>query len=576
MDGYWEDMNMKQTVKMRITALLLAGLMLLVLGGWAPFPENQSATTVEVQTVDELIAAIGPNVTVALQPGQYDLASAASYGKDTGNPCCRWEQSSEQGYELCISSADGLTLRGAGTEATTLLAEDRYANVVTFAGCQNVTVSGITAGHNPAPGYCTGGVLNLTNCTAFTVESCGLFGCGTMGVCATNCSDVIVANSRIYECSSNAVCADGCKNVQVLDTEIDHNGWKNEDGGAYSLFQLSGGDGFIVSGCRVHDNTASLLLQANYSRNVWFLSSKVEYNTLASAFALYEQPATVDGCVFYNNNVYSWYAMGEGVYTCTARDMEGKELTEDDLTGMTLRAIELTDLEAVAVQEPAQVAPGEEITVTTVDEFLAAIGPNRTIVLDGENFSLADATDYGSPTGWYYRWEECYDGPQLVISNVSNLTIRAASKEAGTTLSAVPRYANVLSFRGCDGLTISGLTLGHSLGMGECSGGVLDLEGCDGVTVESCRLYGCGTLGVNAWYCIDLALTDCEVYDCSYGGVVVGSVYGLTFQDCRIHDVPSPALSNYGCFGVSWNGTPVEGEHYDVTDDGQLVPARLG
>ena len=568
---------MKQTMKIRILALLLTGLMVLVLGGWAPFPENQSATTVEVKNVDELIAAIGPNVTVALQPGEYDLASAASYGKDTGNPCCHWEKSSEQGYELYIAGADGLTLRGAGMEATTLLAEDRYANVLTFTGCQNVTISALTAGHNPAPGYCTGGVLNLTNCTAVTVESCGLFGCGTIGVCAMNCSDVIVANSRIYECSCNAVSADGCRNMQVLDTEIDHNGWKNEDSGAYSLFQISGGDSFIVSGCRVHDNTASLLLQANYSRNVWFLSSKVEYNALANAFALYEQPATVDGCAFYNNNVYSWYAVGEGVYTCIARDMEGIELTEEEFESMELRTIPLTDLEAVAVQAPVDVAaPGEEITVTSVDEFLAAIGPNRTIVLEGENFSLADATDYGSPTGWYYRWEECYDGPQLVISNVSNLTIRGGSKGAQTTLCAVPRYANVLSFRSCDGLTISGLTLGHSEGMGECSGGVLDLEGCDSVAVDNCRLYGCGTLGVNAWYCLDLTLTNCEIYDCSYGGVVVGSVYGLTFQDCRIHDVPSPALSIYGCFGVSWNGTAVEGEHYDVNGDGQLVAVRLG
>ena len=64
-------------------------------------------------TVDELLAAIGPNVTVELAAGEYDLAGAASYGKDTGNRFCRWEATLEQGYELHISGVDGLTIKAA-------------------------------------------------------------------------------------------------------------------------------------------------------------------------------------------------------------------------------------------------------------------------------------------------------------------------------------------------------------------------------------------------------------------------------------------------------------------------------
>ena len=204
--------------------------------------------------------------------------------------------------------------------------------------------------------------------------------------------------------------------------------------------------------------------------------------------------------------------------------MAGETLSGNDLEAMELRTVELPDLETAAPQEPAQVTPGGEIVVTTVDEFLAAIGPDRTIVLDGESFSLADASAYGSMDGLYYRWEETYDGPQLVIFSVSNMTIRAAAERASVTLTAVPRYANVIGFESCDGVSVVGLTLGHTEGPSDCCGAVLDFESCNSVSVEGCRLYGCGTLGINASYGRDLKVKDCEIYDCSIGGAVLYTV----------------------------------------------------
>ena len=197
-------------------------------------------------------------------------------------------------------------------------------------------------------------------------------------------------------------------------------------------------------------------------------------------------------------------------------------------------------------------------------------------MLDGDSFSLADASTYGSMGGLYYRWEETYDGPQLVIFSVSNMTIRAAAERASVTLTAVPRYANVIGFESCDGVSVVGLTLGHTEGPSDCCGAVLDFESCNSVSVEGCRLYGCGTLGINASYGRDLKVKDCEIYDCSIGGAVLYTVYGATFENCRIHDVPSPALCFYNCSNVLWNGTTVDDAHYDVNDAGELVLVNLG
>lgn len=566
-------MNMTNTKIQKLLIAPLVALMLLVTLGWAPTPTEDHTDYIEVATVDELVAAIGPNVNVTLQPGEYDLSTAATYGQDTGNPYCRWEKTTEDGFELYISGVDGLTLRGAGMDETALLAKDRYANVLTFADCRNVTVSSLTAGHDPAPGYCSGGVLHFVNCDAVTVELCGLFGCGTIGVWAMNSNDVTVSRSRIYECSDSAVYSDSCRNMQVLDTEIDHNGLKN-DFRASSLFQTYGGDGFTVSGCQVHDNDATTLFQNSYTRNARFVSNTVTYNTLQSGFRLYGVSATVDSCTFHGNDIVDWYAEGYTENPLPALDLTGKEISADDLEAMRVRDVRLDDIPVVPYKEPVEVPSGEEITVSNADEFLAAIGPDRTIVLS-ESFCLADAAEYGSDEGLYYRWEICYDGPQLVIRDVYDLTIRAA-ENAAITLTAVPRYADVLCFENCYQVSLVGLTLGHTDGPSECSGAVVQIDFSSEITLDGCRLYGCGTLGVDASTVMSLHLKDCEIYECSIGGVVLYSVSDAIFENCSIHDVPSPAISLYDTREVMWNNADVFGEHFDVTADGELVPVTLG
>ena len=566
------------TIKTRVFGLLLVGLMVLATLGFTPAPAEDHTDYIDVATVDELVAAIAPNTTVVLQPGEYNLATAATYGKDTGNPYCAWDAASEDGFELRISNANGLSIMGMGMDQTTLLAKDRYANVLSFSGCQEVSVSTLTAGHSPAPGYCTGGVLQFMNCEDVLVECCGLFGCGSIGVWATNCSDMTISLDRIYECSDSAVYVDGCRNVQVLKCEIDHNGWKNEYP-ASCLFQVYGSDNFSATNCNIHDNVADLLLQCTYTRNASFLTNKVAYNILQKAFMFNEQPAIVDGCAFRGNELATWYGDEYGENVLYARDATGRELYANDLETMRFQDVPLDAETGIPLQEPTAVAPGGEITVKTVDEFLAAIGPDRTIVLDGDSFCLADAASYGNPGTipgtMYYRWEETYDGPQLVIRDVTDLTIRAQEGKA-VTLTATPRYADVLCFENCSHVDLAGLTLGHTEGPSECSGAVVEFTVCSEMSLDGCRLYGCGTLGVDASYVVDLHVKDCEIYDCSIGGVVLYSVSDAIFENCRIHDVPSPAISLYDTREVMWNNADVFGEHFDVTSGGELVPVTLG
>jgi beta-lactamase regulating signal transducer with metallopeptidase domain len=582
-------MNYNKT-KGRALAALLALLLLCGCGVAAGPSEGQDAslvpkeeTVVEVSTVDELLAAIRPHTTVVLAPGEYDLSTAADYGHISENPYIAWVQvpqadEKEPGFELQILGAEGLTLRGAGEGETSLAAVPRYANVLHFLNCREVRLEGLTAGHTPAPGYCMGGVLYFDACNDVTVDACGLYGCGTIGVQGRDCTNLNVTGCHIYECSYGAVVLHSCRKALVEGCEIERNGLKPETGPAYNLFTADFTEDITVLNCRVHDNLCQTLLNTDNCKNTLFLSNRVEKNDFQTClFQLHQVPATVDGCAFTDNETPAW------VYgSILPIDMEGKALAAAELQAMEYREL---DPAAVKPAQPAAAAlelpVGGSVTVTTVDEFLAAIGPDRTILLDGELFDLSTASNYGGVGGAYYYWLENHDGPELMISGVSGLTIRSVSEDpAATTLAAVPRYANVLRFRDCEHINLVGFTAGHTQEPGSCSGGVLYFSNCHGVGLEACRLYGCGILGLSADGCTDLTLRDCEIYDCSQGGVHLARTDGVRFLNCDIHDVPSPALNFFNCGDLSWNGAPMTGNRFDVAPDGTLqdlsVPAAQG
>lgn len=93
------------------------------------------------------------------------------------------------------------------------MAEPRYAAVFRFQDCEDLTIRGITAGHSEAPGYCTGNVLDFDGCWQVTMEDCGLYGCGVLGVWAVNTSYFALKDCEIYECTNGAAELFGCSEV---------------------------------------------------------------------------------------------------------------------------------------------------------------------------------------------------------------------------------------------------------------------------------------------------------------------------------------------------------------------------
>ncbi len=578
-----EKRNLKERLEQimkykRSGARLLAAVLtlVLVLGcGLAAGPAAAATETpgdaVKVSTVDEFLSAIAPDTVIELAAGTYDLSAAANYGEDTHSTYYSWNETYD-GFELNLHNVQNLTIRGAGKGSTILAAVPRYANVLRFSNCQNVAVENLTVGHTKEPGWCMGGVLLLELTDGARIENCGLYGCGTIGVQARNCNDLTVKSSEIYECSYGAVSVHSCQNVAVTGCDIHDHGTRGGEGDAMFLFDVNYSEGFTVDHSRIHDNRAQVMLQSDYARRVLFLSNDVRGNAFATCvFRLQGYGITADGCVFEGNDVRGgWYSGSVFASNARGEALEGAMLAE-----MSYQDLDPDDIAPPVPPSGALNLPaGGEVVVTTVDEFLEALGPDRTIILDGAFFDLSTASNYGGIGTDCYYWAENFDGPALVIHDVNGLSIRAKNTESGaTTLAAIPRYADVLSFRNCENLSLGGFTAGHTKEPGACSGGVLSFQNCGGVRLEKMRLYGCGILGIQAHQCWSFDILRTEIYECSQGAASFFQTDGIVFTDCGVRDVPSPALRFTECGDKLWNGEPFNGlsGEYDVDENGKLT-----
>ena len=215
---------------------------------------------------------------------------------------------------------------------------------------------------------------------------------------------------------------------------------------------------------------------------------------------------------------------------------DGTELSAADIQSMKMRAV---TWEPAVYEDLPKPEAGEDgkIHVSTVDEFLAALDSDTTIFLEPGEYNLTAASNYGGLGGSCYSWENTYvDGYQLLIRGISNLTIEAESADT-TSIVTDPRYANVLYFYGVDNLTLRGVKVGHNEGPGVCSGGVVQLEYCRNALLESCKLFGCGTIGVNAICCEELTVNQCEIYECSSSGITLWNCEGVLAVECDFHDI---------------------------------------
>lgn len=162
---------------------------------------SDGTRTVHANNVDEFLAAIAPDTVIFLDAEEMRLSDAANYGSGWGE-YYRWEAGYD-GPQLVIENCKGLSI--TSDKLTHVIADPRYANVLTFENCSDVDVRGIKAGHSEQPESCSGGVIYMNSCKNMSVSECMLYGCGVYGVCADYVEGLSVTGCEIYDCTQGAV-----------------------------------------------------------------------------------------------------------------------------------------------------------------------------------------------------------------------------------------------------------------------------------------------------------------------------------------------------------------------------------
>ncbi len=537
-------------MRMMLTAMLVLAALLAGCGREkAEVPETtQSGGPVAVNSVDGMLEAIAPGAEITLEPGTYDLCDAKDYGiTDCGY--YGWEEA-DDGFQLVIKGVDGLAIRGSGRDNTSIVIQPRYSNVLEFQNCDDIVLEDFTAGHTEGAD-CVGGVVSVRGCRGVQIARLGLFGCGTVGLSTELCMDVAIRDSEIYDCSYSALQSFDTENLLVENCVLRDLGDVQYGGGI--VFSLHDSRGIAITGCEIANNSLSYMFSCYPVKNVQIRNCTFRDNRVDSLmFSLSSQGGLVmDGCTFENNRIRGWLE-SEGD---TILDGVGKSWTND----MLKRAYE-PSVEIVPLEDRVQV------TVDNVDDLLASIAPNTEILLKDGTYDFSTARGYGVESTDYYCWVEEYDGPNLLITDVTNLIIRSESGNRDKCiLSAVPRYANVLTFRRCSYIIVADVTAGHTVEPGYCMGGVLNFTDCDNLVVENSALYGCGILGVQADLCSNITVKDCEIYECSQGGIQMSDVAGIQIEGCTFRDLEGQSIYLYACRDAMVDGAAVEG-YYSSND----------
>ncbi len=174
------------------------------------------------------------------------------------------------------------------------------------------------------------------------------------------------------------------------------------------------------------------------------------------------------------------------------------------------------------------------ITVSNEREFIKAIGPDRVIRLQPRVYNLSTLNPHEDYSR-YLDWEEVFDGEQLVLIDLENLTIEGAG-DIPARVVVEPRYAFVLTFVDSNNIKISNIEAGHTPEKGYCSGGVFAFNNCRGIVIDKSVLYGCGTEGLNLYKVSDLLFSDSVIKECTYDIMTIDQSKQIQFSNSKFFD----------------------------------------
>lgn len=205
----------------------------------------------------------------------------------------------------------------------------------------------------------------------------------------------------------------------------------------------------------------------------------------------------------------------------------------------------------------------ETVTVSDAQELLEEIGPNKKIILKEGIYNFSEVTGMRIENP-YIETNDMYEGniwidTQYTIQNIESLCI-TAQEGAKVTICTELAYAPVLAFDCCSGIVLNGLTCGHEVEPGFCTGAALYASNSNRVTIQDCRLYGSGTYGIEMDGAWEITVEDTDIYDCTCGLVCLRSTSQATFTNCNLSDSSGFGMFELSdCYDLLWENCNITG-----------------
>jgi hypothetical protein len=233
---------------MRHLALLVLFVGVLVAGcdPVAPPSSTGKPDLIYVSSAQEFIDALGPMRTLVLRG---DVMYRLNLLPRDVSDYYRWEEAIPGQAGLVVSNCDDLTIKALpGQGAAHIATIHPYANVLSFENCKRLRLENLKIGHDPNPGYCTGGVLGLENCQDVWIAWTILYGCGTEGLTLTSVDDMTFVDSVIEQCTYGLLTAYDCDGLTFRQSIF-------RDTEEFHGFALTDTINVVLEDCRIENNT---------------------------------------------------------------------------------------------------------------------------------------------------------------------------------------------------------------------------------------------------------------------------------------------------------------------------------
>ena len=201
---------------------------------------------------------------------------------------------------------------------------------------------------------------------------------------------------------------------------------------------------------------------------------------------------------------------------------------------------------------------GKIITVDNADEFVDAIGPDRTIQLKGSTLYLSNVASTKRNT--YFQFAEIWEGEhELVITGVANMKIIGLGDKP-VEINARPEEGDVISFLNCSNIVVENIDAGHGPTKGGCDGGVFNFTNCKNITIDKSIMYGSGTFGISAKDVVNLNCKNSIIRGCSRSIIYLENCNNSEFSNCDLTENETEygnLINIENCIGIKFNNCDI-------------------